>query len=88
MAQQMPGIGIRYRTFVARHEVAWELLFAGLAVVFVALAFVPVVPGSTIDKVIYALEWVITAIFIAEFTSRLWAAEARRDMCEAIGSTW
>ena len=44
--QGIPGIKTRYRAFVARHEVAWELLFAGLAVVFVALAFVPVVPGS------------------------------------------
>ena len=73
-----PGIRVRYRTFVARHEVAWELFFAGLAVVFVALAFVPVVPGSAADQTIYALEWLITGLFIAEFSSRLWAAESRR----------
>jgi hypothetical protein len=35
----------RYRLFVARHEVAWELLFAALAVLFVALAFAPVTPS-------------------------------------------
>ena len=78
VAQQSPGIRPSYRMFVARHEVAWELFFGGLAVVFVALAFVPVVPGSATDEAIYALEWLITGLFIAEFSSRLWAAESRR----------
>ena len=57
---------------------AWELLFGGLAVVFVALAFVPVIPGSSADQMVYALEWLITAVYMAEFGSRLWAAESRR----------
>ena len=69
---------VRYRAFVAHHEVAWELSFAALAAVFVALAFVPVTPGSSADQALFALEWVITGVFIAEFTSRLWAAESRR----------
>jgi voltage-gated potassium channel len=68
----------RYRAFVDRHEVAWELAFAALAVVFVALAFVPAVPGSTTEATLYALEWIITGIFVAEFSTRLWAAESRR----------
>jgi voltage-gated potassium channel len=79
VAQHVPGIKVRYRDFVARHEVAWELTFGVLAAVFVALAFVPVTPGSSADKMLYALEWLITAVFIAEFSSRLWAAESRRD---------
>jgi voltage-gated potassium channel len=73
------GIKVRYRTFVARHEVAWELLFAALAIVFVALAFVPVTPGSSPDQTVYAIEWLITGVFIAEFASRLWAAESRPE---------
>jgi voltage-gated potassium channel len=68
----------RYRAFVDRHEVAWELGFAALAVFFVALAFVPFDEGSQTEVVIYALEWFITGIFIAEFVSRLWAAESRQ----------
>jgi voltage-gated potassium channel len=68
----------RYRDFVARHEVAWELGFAALAVFFVALAFIPFEPGSDTEVVVYALEWIITGIFIAEFTSRFWAAESRQ----------
>src|SRR4051794_39776307 len=69
----------RYRGFVARHEVAWELSFAALAVVFVAMAFIPYEPGSPTEAVIFALEWAITGIFIVEFGSRLWAAASRRD---------
>jgi voltage-gated potassium channel len=79
MAQHMPGVRVRYQEFVAHHEVAWELTFGVLAAVFVALAFVPVAPGSSADQVLYAVEWLITAVFIAEFSSRLWAAESRRD---------
>jgi voltage-gated potassium channel len=68
----------RYRAFVARHEVAWELSFAALAVVFVAMAFVPIEPGSAQESVVLSLEWLITGVFIAEFSTRLWAAESRR----------
>jgi voltage-gated potassium channel len=68
----------RYRMFVDRHEVAWELTFAALAVVFVALAFIPAPPGSTTESAILTIEWIITAIFIAEFTTRFWAAESRQ----------
>jgi hypothetical protein len=67
----------RYRGFVDRHEVAWELFFAALAVLFVSLAFVPVDPGSGEEATLYAIEWLITGIFIAEFGSRLWAAPSR-----------
>jgi voltage-gated potassium channel len=68
----------RYTAFVDRHEVAWELSFAALAVVFVALAFVPAAPGSPTEDALFAADWLITGIFIAEFTSRLWAASSRR----------
>jgi len=77
-ASQSDLVRARYRDFVARHEVGWELAFSALAVVFVALAFVPVTQDSPEDGVVYTIEWVITGIFIAEFTSRLWAAESRQ----------
>jgi voltage-gated potassium channel len=67
----------RYRQFVDAHEVAWELFFAGLAVVFVALAFVPVEAGSAQERTIEGLEWAITGVFAGEFLSRLWAASSR-----------
>jgi voltage-gated potassium channel len=75
---QAEDIRRRYREFVDRHELGWELGFAALAVVFVAIAFVPFEPGSTTETAVIVLEWVITGIFIIEFSSRLWAAESRR----------
>ena len=77
MTQVSPTIRVRYRSFVARHEVAWELTFGALAALFVALAFIPVTPGSRTDEALFTLEWLITAVFIAEFVSRLWASESR-----------
>jgi len=65
----------RYEAFINRHEVAWELAFAGFAIFFVALAFVPV--DAVSEDTLNALEWAITAIFAAEFLSRLWAARSR-----------
>src|SRR5690349_25162321 len=77
------AIRVRYRDFVARHEVAWELAFAAHAVIFVALAFIPIEEGSDAEAAVVALEWVITGIFIAEFSSRLWAAESRQAYLRA-----
>jgi voltage-gated potassium channel len=68
------SLRVRYNSFVERHEVAWELAFAALAILFVALAFVPVPPGSTELVVIEAVEWVITLTFAIEFFSRLGAS--------------
>lgn len=63
----------RYRELVRRHEIAWELAFAALAVVFVMVGFAPVADETSVE----VLEWVITAIFAVEFGSRLWAAPDR-----------
>jgi voltage-gated potassium channel len=67
----------RYSSFIGRHEIAWELFFAALAIVFVGLAFVPVELGSTDEGVLETLEWIITGVFVVEFGSRLWAAPTR-----------
>jgi voltage-gated potassium channel len=63
----------RYNAFVDRHEVAWELAFAALAIFYVALA---VVPDGT--PWVLPLEWAITVVFAVEFVTRLWAAPSRR----------
>jgi len=57
--------------FVDRHETPWELTMAGLAVVFVALAFVEQTPA------VLALDTALTVIFLAEFSLRFWAAPSR-----------
>jgi voltage-gated potassium channel len=62
----------RYNAFIARHEVAWELTFAMLALAFVVTGF--------IENVAWLL-WVdfsITLIFLGEFTTRLAASYNRR----------
>ncbi len=60
-------------SFIARHEVAWELAFAALAIVFVALGAVP--EGTAWLE---PVEWAITLVFAAEFIGRLSIATERR----------
>jgi voltage-gated potassium channel len=62
----------RYNAFIERHEVAWELTFAMLALAFVATGFIEGVPW------LLWLDATITAIFLAEFTTRLAASYDRR----------
>lgn len=62
--------------FVDRHEVAWELAFAALAIVFVALGFVEPADAGVLETVV-AIESAITLAFAAEFALRLWAAPHR-----------
>jgi voltage-gated potassium channel len=80
MLWTMVGLTVRgrYQAFVERHEVAWELFFAALAVLFVSLAFIPIGPGGLDETTVFVVEWLITILFVAEFSSRLWAAPNRR----------
>ena len=73
-----PAIVRQIAALADGHEAAWELGFAALAVVFVALAFVPVEPGSTDERLVESVEWLITGAFVLEFGTRLWAAADRR----------
>jgi voltage-gated potassium channel len=61
----------RYNALIQRHEVAWELSFAMLALAFVATGFIEDVQW------LFYIDWTITAIFIAEFTTRLAASYDR-----------
>jgi voltage-gated potassium channel len=67
----------RLNDFVTRHEVAWELGFGGLAVVFVVMGFIDPASKGQLVAIIVA-EWIITGIFGLEFFGRLWAAPDRR----------
>jgi voltage-gated potassium channel len=58
----------RYLAFIARHEAAWELTFAALAIVFVVVGF------AEETNLTVAVELVLTAIFVAEFGSRFAAS--------------
>jgi voltage-gated potassium channel len=61
----------RYLGFVAQHEAAWELSFAALAVLFVAVGFAD---DSTVTV---ALDLALTAVFVLEFVTRLTASYNR-----------
>jgi voltage-gated potassium channel len=69
----------RYLAFVARHEVAWELTFAALALLFVVVGF------AEDSNVATALDYGLTAIFVTEFGSRL---AASRDRTSYLRGHW
>ena len=62
----------RYLAFIARHEVAWELTFAGLAVAYVLVGFA----DETVA--VQLTEFALTIIFAAEFATRIAASCDRR----------
>jgi len=68
----------RFNAFVSRHEVAWELTFAGLAIVYVAAGFVGDDAGPAARLWIDALDWALTGVFVAEFVARITATYDRR----------
>ncbi len=61
----------RYLAFIERHEVAWELAFAALAVGYVVVGFAEESP------LIATLEAALTIVFLAEFLSRITASHDR-----------
>lgn len=68
----------RFNAFVDRHDAAWELTMALLAVVYVAVGFALDDPGlQPGGAALAAGEFALTAIFIAEFGSRFAAARDR-----------
>jgi voltage-gated potassium channel len=69
----------RYNAFVARHETAWELTMAALAVVFVVVGFLEENPTATM------VDLALTGVFVAEFGSRFVAA---RDRTRYLRAHW
>ena len=65
----------RFNAFVERHEVAWELAMASLAIVYVAVGFAIDEPGA--PSWLPALDVAITVIFLAEFVVRIGASRNR-----------
>jgi voltage-gated potassium channel len=60
-----------YLAFIDRHEIAWELTFALLAVAYVIVGFAEESPA------INATETLLTFVFVAEFVSRFGATDQR-----------
>src|SRR5687768_8353852 len=76
---QGSSVRARIRHFIARHAVAWEVAFAILALISVALDFgFEGATGETADRIFWA-QVGLTAVFAIEFFGRLWAAVDRRQ---------
>jgi voltage-gated potassium channel len=68
----------RYNEFVERHDIAWELAMALLAIVYVAVGFALDDPAlQPMAPTIEATELILTVAFAAEFVSRIAAAGDR-----------
>jgi len=68
----------RFNTFVARHEVPWELTMAVLAVLYVVVGFATDdAPGGLVSN-LAVVDLALTVIFVAEFGSRFLASYDRR----------
>jgi voltage-gated potassium channel len=65
----------RYLALIERHDIAWELGMAALAVLYVAVGFVGDEPGAS--PVYGAVETALTVVFVAEFLTRLGASYNR-----------
>src|SRR6478752_4790512 len=63
--------------FVARHQLAWDMAMAGLALAFIGLGFVEDQAPRFYEIWLSPVEVAITAIFVAEFAVRCYAAESR-----------
>jgi voltage-gated potassium channel len=70
----------RYNAFIARHEIAWELVMAALAAAFVVVGFlIDTAEDSGQDSTLLSiLDMTLTVLFVGEFTTRLAAARSRR----------
>lgn len=65
-----------FNRFVERHETAWELSMAALAIAYVAIGFAQE-PLATPPPGLQVAELLLTSIFIAEFTLRIAASRDR-----------
>jgi voltage-gated potassium channel len=64
----------RFNTFVVRHDVAWELVMAGLALLYVAVGFLN---DQTESASLDVIEIGLTVVFAVEFLVRFAAAHDR-----------
>jgi voltage-gated potassium channel len=65
----------RFNAFVGRHDIAWELAMALLAIVYVAVGFALDDPAlEPMAPSLEAIELILTILFAAEFASRIAAS--------------
>lgn len=72
----MRDLADRYNAFIDRYEIAWELVMAALAALFVVVGFIDATPET--EPALNAADAILTGIFLAEFTTRFAASRDRR----------
>jgi hypothetical protein len=84
-----------YNDFIARHEVAWELVMAALAIAFVIVGFAADAPDATVGPVgrpapppYASIEMALTVIFAAEFTHASWRRTTDAPTYAGTSSIW
>jgi voltage-gated potassium channel len=65
----------QYLAFIERHDIAWELGMAVLAVLFLAFGFIADDPAAS--PAFGAAETALTMVFVVEFTTRIVASHNR-----------
>ncbi len=69
----------RVRAFIDRHQLAWDVTMAGLALLFIAVGFFQDHPSGVLtEATLAAAEIMITLIFLVEFALRFAVAPSRR----------
>jgi len=66
-----------FNAFVTRHDTAWELGMAALAVAYVAIGFASDAAPAGQAGTLQAVDTLLTGIFVAEFASRFGASRDR-----------
>ena len=61
----------QFNEFVDRHDVAWEVVMAALALVWVAIGFVIDQVGEGLRPDLELVELLLTSVFVVEFVTRL-----------------
>lgn len=74
-AQATGGAREQYLDFIERHEIAWELTMAALAVAYVVVGFLSDDPGAS--SIYESIDLLLTAVFVTEFGSRFAATHDR-----------
>jgi hypothetical protein len=74
----LPKLRAAYVAFVAAHEVRWEEAMSALAVVSTLVGLVASRVSGSFERILVDASWLLTAVFVLEYASRLAAAEDRR----------
>jgi voltage-gated potassium channel len=79
MSRTLRVLADRYNAFIARHEVAWELVMAALAAAFVVVGVLIDARQDAGDDtaLLELVDLGLTIVFFAEFTTRVLAARNR-----------